>query len=136
MSLSNEERKDIVIYRTEKSYKAFEQARLNAGIKCWEVVASRLYYSAYYAVSALLIAEGYTTKTHEGIINSFSLHFIKEGLVPKEMGRLYRNLFALRLSGGYEDHFDAEEADVVPLIEPTKQLIDFIITKARNKMNV
>ncbi|MBO6118581.1 MAG: hypothetical protein J6P44_08575 [Bacteroidales bacterium] len=52
------------------------------------------------------------------------------------MGRLYRNLFALRLSGDYEDHFDAEEADVVPLIEPTKQLIDFVITKAKEKLNI
>ncbi|MBQ9311765.1 MAG: hypothetical protein IJ213_01835 [Bacteroidales bacterium] len=53
MSLSNEEKKDIITYRIEKSYKAFEQAKMNIGIKCWDVVASRLYYAAYYAVSTL-----------------------------------------------------------------------------------
>lgn len=33
-----------------------------------EVVKYRLYYAAYYAVSALLIAYGISAKAHSGII--------------------------------------------------------------------
>lgn len=39
------------------------------------------------------------------------------------------------MAGDYEDHFDAEENDIVPLVEPTKELIDFITTKSKEKID-
>ena len=89
----------------------------------WELVANRMYYAVYYAVSALLIANGHTVKTHETIVRIFGLHFVKTGIFSTEQGHLYNKLFSLRLTGDYNDHFDLEEADVLPLVAPTEQLI-------------
>jgi uncharacterized protein (UPF0332 family) len=36
------------------------------------------------------------------------------------MGRLFSKLFELRQSGDYDDFFDLEEEDILPLIEPVK----------------
>ena len=36
---------------------------------------------------------------------------------------MYNKLFSLRLTGDYNDHLDLEEADVLPLVAPTEQLI-------------
>ena len=90
MSLSAEERGAIVEFRIDKSLRAYEQAKGVVGLKYWETIANRLYYAAYNAVSALLIANGDTAQTHSGVIHLFGQHFIKTGLLPAEMGRLYR----------------------------------------------
>ena len=80
MSLSVEERRAIVEFRIEKSLRAYEEAKGVVGMKYWETAANRLYYAAYNAVSALLIANGGTTHTHNGVMHLFGLHFIKTGV--------------------------------------------------------
>ena len=93
-------------------------------MKYWELVANRMYYASYYAVSALLIADQHTAKTHEGIIRIFGLEYVKKERVPMEMGKLYNKLFTLRLTGDYNDHYGLEEQDVLPLLQPPIDLID------------
>ncbi len=123
MSLNQEEREAVVIYRLEKARKTMEQAKCNLPMHFWELIANRMYYAAYYAVSALLIANGHTAKTHETIVRVFGLYFVKTGLFPVEQGRLYNKLFSLRLTGDYNDHYDLDESDVLPLVSPTEELI-------------
>lgn len=73
MSLNQEEREAIVIYRLEKAAKTLEEARCNLPMQFWSLIANRMYYAAYYAVSALLIVNGHTAKTHETILRVFGL---------------------------------------------------------------
>ncbi len=131
MSLNQEEREAIVIYRLEKATKTLEEARCNLPMQFWSLIANRMYYAAYYAVSALLIVNGHTAKTHETILRVFGLHFVKTGVFPTEQGRLYNKLFTLRLTGDYNDHYDLEEQDVLPLFAPTEQLIADVAQEAR-----
>ncbi len=123
MSLNEEERKAVVTYRLEKAVRTIEQAKCNLPMQFWDLIANRMYYAAYYAVSALLIANGHTAKTHESIVRIFGLYFVKKGIFPTEQGHLYNKLFSLRLTGDYNDHFDLEAQDILPLVEPTEQLI-------------
>ena len=58
-----------------------------------------MYYACYYAVCALLIANKIQTKSHDGARQMFSLHFVKTGIVSKEYGRFYSNLFEERTTG-------------------------------------
>lgn len=131
MSLNQEEREAIVIYRLEKATKTLEEARCNLPMQFWSLIANRMYYAAYYAVSALLIVNGHTAKTHETILRVFGLYFVKTGVFPTEQGRLYNKLFTLRLTGDYNDHYDLEEQDVLPLFAPTEQLIADVAQEAR-----
>ena len=126
MSLNFEERKAVVTYRIEKAVRTIDQAKSNIPMKYWELVANRMYYAAYYAVSALLIADQHTAKTHEGIIRIFGLEYVKKERVPVEMGKLYNKLFTLRLTGDYNDHYGLDEQDVLPLLQPTIDLIDMV----------
>lgn len=123
MSLNQEEREVIVTYRLEKAARAMEQAKCNLPMQFWEVIANRMYYAAYYAVSALLIANGHVAKTHESIVRLFGLYFVKTGIFPSEQGKLYNKLFTLRLTGDYNDHYNLDGQDVLPLVAPTEQLI-------------
>ena len=131
MSLDEQGRYDVVVYRLEKAIHTIEQAKANCTLGYWEIVANRLYYAAYYAASALLIANGIRVKSHEGVIQQLGLHFIKENIVPDEMGKHYRRLYTFRLKGDYEDNYNLTEEQVVPMIEPTESFIDFISALAR-----
>ena len=79
MSLNEEDRITIVRYRIERAENAFLQAKANFKMGFVEVTANRLYYAAYYAVSALLIANKIPAHSHDGNISQFGLHFVKTG---------------------------------------------------------
>jgi len=131
MSLSAEERKAVVEFRIEKALRAYEQAKGVVGLKYWETIANRLYYAAYNAVSALLIANGNTAQTHSGVIHLFGQHFIKTGIFPAETGRLYHKLFTMRQTGDYDDTYGLAAEDVLPYVEPTGELISQTTQLAR-----
>ena len=136
MGLTDENRKDIVIYRSERAFAALEQAKGNLQMGYLEITANRLYYAAYYAASALLIANEIRVKSHEGCIGQFNLHFVKTGLVPIEMGKLFSILFDMRLTGDYSDRFDLTEEDVVPNILPTQDFIIKVTDLAKEKLGL
>ena len=136
MGLTDENRKDIVIYRSERAFAALEQAKGNLQMGYLEITANRLYYAAYYAASALLIANEIRVKSHESCIGQFNLHFVKTGLVPIEMGKLFSILFDMRLTGDYSDRFDLTEEDVVPNIQPTQDFIIKVTNLAKEKIGL
>ena len=72
MSLNDEEKQSVVAYRLEKASKTLDDAKKVIELELWATAANRLYYAAYYAVSALLIAKGLNAKTHDGIIRLFN----------------------------------------------------------------
>ena len=135
MSLNHEERAAVVSYRIEKAARAIEQAKHNLPMEYWELIANRMYYAAYYAVSALLIANGYSAKTHETILRLFGLHFIQTEILPKDYGKLYNKLFTLRLKGDYNDRYNLTSEEVLPLAEPTEQLIREVSRMAMHNLN-
>lgn len=126
MSLSDDERQALVSYRLEKAHKTYQQATDSIPLGYWEMTANRLYYAAYYAVSALLLQKGLSVQTHHGIIQMLGLHFVKTGIISKEMGTLYGRLFSIRQTGDYGDTFDLTKEEVLPLVAPTKELIETI----------
>lgn len=135
MSLADENRKDIVSYRIERAFTALKQAKLNHEMNCLEVTANRLYYAAYYAVSALLIANRIPAHSHEGNVTQFGLHFVKTGKVDREDGKLLSHLLTMRLKGDYSDRFGLTDADVLPYIEPTEFFIKKISELACNALS-
>lgn len=134
-TLSDKDRKEVVLFRIEKAKSTYQEAVANIRLKFVNAGANRLYYSAYYAVSALLIAYGITARTHSGVIHMFGLHFIKPKLISNKYGNLFSRLFSLRMTGDYEDRKNLDlEMDVMPLVEPTKELIDAITEQALTKL--
>ena len=101
-----------------------------------EVTANRLYYAAYYAVSALLVAYEIPTHTHEGCIQQFGMHFVQTGVFPKEKGRFFNNLFHMRLTGDYSDRFDLSMEDVQPKVIPTEEFVAEVASLAKKKIGL
>ncbi len=62
---------------------------------------SRTYYAMLYAAQAMLLTKKLSFSSHTGVISTFSEHFIKTGIFPKEMGRELNRAFTKRQIGDY-----------------------------------
>jgi len=56
----------------------------------------------------------------------FSEHFIKSGIISKDYGKFYSQLFSWRQKGDYDDLFDFTEEKVMPYFKPLEELINII----------
>ena len=128
MKLTPEERNAVVAYRKEKAHTTLAEAKGIAEQGYWTAVANRLYYSAYYIVTALLIQNELPAHTHSGVRHLFSLHFVKTQKISIEMARIFTKLFELRLSGDYDDLYNLDEEQVKPFVELTENFIKEVET--------
>jgi uncharacterized protein (UPF0332 family) len=119
-------KKDLIKYRLSRSRETFEAAQILAENDKWNSTINRLYYAAYYAISALLLSKDLSPTTHNGVKQNFSEHFIKEELIPKEFGKIFSQLFTWRQKGDYDDLFDFDKEKVLPYFEPVEKLIELI----------
>ncbi len=128
MSLTDEERNAIVLYRIEKTYAALEDVEKSITMKMWSVAANRLYYALYYAASALLIHDNHTVRTHNGVIVLLNQYYVKSDTLTKEDGWLFGRIFAFRQGSDYDDFIDANEEEVMIYLPKVKALVDKIVT--------
>lgn len=68
---------DLISYRLSRSKDTFDDATILADKERWNSAINRLYYSAYYAVIAILLKYDLKPTTHNGAKSAFSEHFIK-----------------------------------------------------------
>ena len=117
---------ELFFYRLERAQETLEDARILANSERWNACVNRLYYACFYAVSALLIKEGYSSSKHTGVRSLFNLHFVKTGVVPKELARIYNDLFERRQESDYTDFITFKESQVQPLIPQAEEFVERI----------
>jgi len=113
--MTNDERKDIVLYRLENAKNTLSEILSHIENGFYNTAVNRMYYACYYAVSALLVANGIQVKSHEGVRQQLGLHFVLTGKISKEQGQFYSMLFSKRTAGDYEDFLthNKETADAL-----------------------
>lgn len=74
---------------------------------------SRAYYAALHHARALLLSIDIIPKSHKGALTLFSLHFIKTGIIPKEIGVIFSILQKIREDSDYEigTFYERDEAE-------------------------
>jgi hypothetical protein len=97
----NKQKELMVNYWWEKANNSLDSAKREYKAEAYEFSINRLYYSVFYAVSALLLENGMSFKKHSGVRSFFHKEFIKEGLIETKWGRFYDRLFEDRQEGDY-----------------------------------
>jgi len=118
-----ENRNDYINYRFKRAIESYDEALILFANKHWNTVVSRLYYSCFYAVIAVLLKNNIETDTHDGARTQFGLNFVKPGRIDKKYGKLFTKLFDYRQKGDYGDLYDYDELTVTPLISQVKDFI-------------
>lgn len=111
------------IQRAKETYQdaifLFEKGSLNSSI-------NRLYYSAFYAVIALLLANNIEVKSHNGVKQKLGEEFIAKGKLSKAHAKTFNLLSDFRHKGDYDDLFDFDTELVERLLLPVNEFIDAI----------
>jgi uncharacterized protein (UPF0332 family) len=97
----------------------FEKGSLNSSI-------NRLYYAAFYAGIALLLANDIEVKSHNGVKQKLGEEFVAKGRLSKIHAKTFNMLSDFRHKGDYDDLFDFDTELVERLIDPVKEFIDAI----------
>jgi uncharacterized protein (UPF0332 family) len=100
----------------DKASRAAASARLLLDAGDVDGACNRAYYAMFDAARAALIRSGASVvpevvKTHGGLISAFSMHLVKTGRVPTELGKALNRVAEIRLIADYTgDEVTAERA--------------------------
>lgn len=120
-ALTEQNRIDIVRYRIENANQTLAEVETHKANGYYNTAVNRMYYACYYAASALLIAYGIETKSHDGVRQQLGKQMVLTGKLPAELGKFYSQLFSKRTAADYED-FICQDLETVEELLPTAQL--------------
>ncbi|MFC2126695.1 HEPN domain-containing protein [Bacteroidota bacterium] len=124
--MNEQERIELIHYRLNRAKDTLKEVDIHISNELWNTAINRLYYACYYAVIALLVKHKISSQSHAGVRKMFGLHFIKPGLINKDLGKFYSDIFDKRQTGDYDDFVDFNREEVISLLDPAKKLINEI----------
>jgi len=123
-------RTETVRYWWEKAEECLASAGRESQAGSLSFAMNRLYYAAFYAVSALLMDNDLSFKKHSGVRAAFHQHFIKKEALDRKWGRLYDQLFEDRQEGDYvvfvsfePDYVEAQLTKCSQFLKELKSLV-------------
>jgi uncharacterized protein (UPF0332 family) len=65
----------------------------------------------------------------------FNRHYVKTGKVPKELARIYNDLFERRQESDYIDFVSFQQSQVLPWISEAEELVEYITILANKEIS-
>lgn len=115
---------EYVRHRLARAQSAVGEAELLISGGFTMAAVNRMYYACFYAVSALLYSQGYSSSKHSGVVALFDRHFIKTGVLAREMGRFYHDMFDRRQESDYKAYVSLDRADVEAWLDQTRGFVE------------
>lgn len=106
--------------RAERSIIAARQLSENGH---YDFAASRAYYAAFYAATAVLLSEELELSKHSAVIALIHQRFVKTGKLEKSQGKTLNWLFELRNIGDYGGLAHVNQPEVEKAIEAAQQFL-------------
>lgn len=119
----NKEKIELVNYRLMRTKETLEDARILFGKKKLFSTVNRIYYAMFYVVSALLLIRNLSSSKHTGILGLFNKEFVRDGIVSRDLGRFYNEMFEFRQKGDYKDLVRFKREDVRQWLERAENFI-------------
>jgi uncharacterized protein (UPF0332 family) len=99
--MNEEQRDEVVRYWWSKAEESLASAQREIAAGSYVFAMNRVYYAAFYAVSAALLEREFQFAKHTGVRATFHREFIKTGLLDIRWGKLYDQFFEDRQEGDY-----------------------------------
>lgn len=122
--LTDENYEALSRYRQERAHETLAEIPFLREQGFYNTATNRLYYACYYASVALLTKHHIAASTHAGVKTMLGLHFVSTGLISKESGRAYSNLFDSRQRGDYDEFVYATREEVDELLPKAQKFIE------------
>jgi uncharacterized protein (UPF0332 family) len=109
-----------------------DAARVLLDANAFGDAASRAYYAAFHAVSAVLLARGQAYSSHAQVLGAFNKDFVHAGSFPREFTAVLARLFEDRQTGDYDPTTRLEEADGRRDVADAQRIVDAIDAHVRD----
>ena len=107
--MSNDLRKELVRAKIEKAREAMGEATWCFDGEKYPAAVNRLYYAMYRACLALLVGEERVPVKHTAVIGLVNKKYVKENLLPKDVGRYLHRIQTARVEGDYKEKVFSRE---------------------------
>ena len=122
--LTDENYEALSRYRQQRAHETIAEIPYLREQGYFNTAVNRMYYACYYAAVALLTKHHINSATHAGVKTMLGMHFVSKGLITKESGRAFTNLFDSRQSGDYDDFVYATQEEVDELLPRAQRFIE------------
>lgn len=126
MTLEPEDRESLISHRLRRAHQTQSESRLLFENRMFPAAVNRAYYSMFYALSALAIAEGFQTGKHAQLIGWFNRTFIKTGKTDQRYSKILSRAFDKRMLGDYADMPDFSESEVDIMLKESTDFISMV----------
>jgi len=115
--MNSEAHTEVIKYWWAQAEACLASARRERNSGSCTFAANRLYYAAFYAVSAALLDRGLRSRKHSGVRAAFRREFVATKLLDTEWGKLYDQLLEDRQEGDYLAMVDFDQAYIEEQLE-------------------
>jgi len=123
---AEEKRVEVIRYWWSMAEESHASAQREFDAEAYVFAVNRLYYAAFYGVSAALLEREQSFKKHTGVRAAFHREFIKTGLLAVTWGKFYDQLFEDRQEGDYIALMAFDKDYVAPRLDRCRQFLDAI----------
>jgi uncharacterized protein (UPF0332 family) len=124
--MPHDESKALSNLRLENARSLLRAAQDLVELGHYKSAANRSYYAVFSAMRAELALLGLDGKKHSSVISMFRVHFIKAGILSKELSDIITDLFEVRTQSDYDDYFLLSEEEVVNQVENARIFINMV----------
>lgn len=128
----DERRRDLCQYRIEQARESLKASKIMLDNKMVKDSINRSYYSAFYAMKAVLAIEEKDFKRHKDVVAYFNKMYVATGKFPKDLGRMIAKLQQLREKSDYDDFFVVSIAKAEQQIMTAEKVITEVDYFIRN----
>lgn len=103
--MNERNKKTNIQVELEKASQSHKEAQILAQNDLFSGAISRLYYSVFHTVRALLLTKGLQPKSHEGVSHLLSRHFVKQKILPPRAAHIFSRLMKYREEADYNPSY-------------------------------
>lgn len=120
---SNSMQFDLIQYRRNKAFETIGDAEKLIELNMLAVAMNRIYYSGFYIVYALMLADNKKFKKHRQLIGWFNKEYLKTNIIDRKIGKLLNDSYERRTALDYHDYTTVSKSESKLYLKEMKKFI-------------
>ena len=121
-----EDWKQVSKVRIERAIEFYDDSVVLYNQGRYRSAASRLYFSVFHAMRAVLALDRIDRKHHSGIISEFRRLYVKTGIFDRNVSSIIATMSLMRHDSDYDDYIPIEKEDLDDMLPEAKKLLDSV----------
>jgi uncharacterized protein (UPF0332 family) len=126
MTISEDDRKNLINYRIGQSQQAVDDVKFLIEHKKFSIAVNRIYYGIFYALSALAIKHEFNTSKHQQLIGWFNKNFVNEGIIDSNISAIVHKAFSKRSKSDYAVFTEFKQEEVTEMLDEMECFLEVI----------